>query len=195
MVRARLPNGQFLNWQPGKLPSRTPDGFTWTLEKGNDFVLQLHLHPTGKPETVQSSIGLYFTDQPPVREGYKIILDNPTIDIAPGRKDYVLEDSYTLPVDVDVTAIFPHAHYLAKQMHGWAERPDGTRQWLFRIADWDFNWQGDYRFAKPIFLPKGIVGTFFSAAADTRSARRPAAAGLTSASGRLREAESEAPLK
>ncbi len=45
------------------------------------------------------------------------------------------------------------------------------------------------------FLPNGIVGTFFDVAADTRSARRPAHAGSTSASGRLREAESEAPLK
>ena len=45
------------------------------------------------------------------------------------------------------------------------------------------------------FLPNGIVGTFFDVAADTRSARRPAQAGSTSASGRLRDAESEAPLK
>jgi len=24
-----------------------------------------------------------------------------------------------------------------------------------RIRNWDFNWQGDYRYAKPVFLPKG----------------------------------------
>ncbi len=59
--------------------------------------------------------------------------------------------------------------------------------WLFAL--------GGLFVAVTIYLPKGVVGTFFDAAADTRSARRPAAADLTSASCRLREAESEAPTK
>jgi tetratricopeptide (TPR) repeat protein len=42
-------------------------------------------------------------------------------------------------------------------MQGWATLPDGTKQWLLFIKQWDFNWQGDYRYAQPIFLPKGSV--------------------------------------
>ena len=33
--------------------------------KDTDLVLQLHFPPTGKPETVQASVGLYFTAQAP----------------------------------------------------------------------------------------------------------------------------------
>ena len=36
----------------------------WRIDQGNDLVLNVHLQTTGKPETVQPSIGLYFTDKP-----------------------------------------------------------------------------------------------------------------------------------
>ena len=33
--------------------------------------------------------------------------------------------------------------------------PDGTTKPLIWIKDWDFNWQGQYRYQQPIALPKG----------------------------------------
>jgi tetratricopeptide (TPR) repeat protein len=78
-----------------------------------------------------------------------------TIDIPAGAPDYKIHDSYKLPVDVDVLWINPHAHYLGNEMKGYARLPDGTQQWLFLIKHWDFNWQGDYSYREPVFLPKG----------------------------------------
>ena len=121
------------------------------------MVVQLHMRPGDKPETVQASMGLFFTDKPPVKEAFKIILDAPTLDIPAGEKNYVATDSFTLPVDVEAYAVFPHAHYLAKEMQGFAMLPDGTKKWLLRIKQWDFDWQGDYRFKEPVFLPKGTT--------------------------------------
>ena len=48
-------------------PRPLPEGFAMRWPKGTDLVLQLHLHPSGKPEVEQSTIGLYFTDEPPRR--------------------------------------------------------------------------------------------------------------------------------
>ena len=31
----------------------------------------------------------------------------------------------------------------------------GEKRWLIWIKNWDFNWQGDYQYAQPLFLPKG----------------------------------------
>ena len=152
-----VPGGHFLNWQPGKLPYRSPPGLGWRLDVGTDFIVQLHLHPSGKPEAVQAEVGFYFTDQPPTNGTFKIILDWPAIDIPAGETNYVVEDRYALPVDVLALMVFPHAHYLARDMQAFAELPDGRRQWLLWIKDWDFNWQGDYRFAHPIRLPRGTV--------------------------------------
>jgi translation elongation factor EF-G len=41
-----------------------------------------------------------------------------TIDIPAGASAYTIEDSIVLPVDVDVQAVQPHAHYLAHNVRG-----------------------------------------------------------------------------
>ena len=54
-------------------------------------------------------------------------------------------------------AVYPHAHYLGSLLEGFATLPDGSRQWLIRIPQWDINWQAVYRYREPLFLPKGTV--------------------------------------
>ncbi len=154
---AQSPGGHFVSWQPGKVPSFVPDGMSWRLPAGADLVVQLHMQTLGKPARVRPSVGLFFTDQPPERIPYKIVLTTDNIDIPPGERDYRVGTKYTLPVAVDVLAVIPHAHYLGKQLHGYAVLPDGRKEWLVRIDRWDFNWQGDYRLASPLHLPAGSV--------------------------------------
>jgi tetratricopeptide (TPR) repeat protein len=169
-----MPGGQLLGWQPGKTPSVAAKGLAWILNKNTDLVLQLHMHPTGKPETIQPSVGFYFTDEPPTNICFRINLTYLPIDIPAGVKDYAVEESYTLPVDVEVMAVSPHAHYLGKQLEGYAILPDRTRKRLLLIKDWDFNWQGDYRYAKPVFLPRGTtLAMHFSYDNSAENARNP----------------------
>jgi len=169
-----IPNGHFLGWQPGRMPAMGREGLAWRLEPGTDLVLQMHLNPSGKPETIQSSLGLYFTDQPPTNTCFKVPLTSWAINIPAGETNHVIEDSYVLPVDVAVLAVLPHAHYLAKEMKGWATLPDGTEQPLLYIKQWDFNWQGDYRYVTPPLLPKGtILSMRFTYDNSTNNARNP----------------------
>jgi len=174
---ARMPGGQFMSWQPGKLPSFAPDGLAWVLEKDTDLVVQLHLHPTGKAESVQPTVGFYFTDRPPTNAAFRINLNPLIIDIPAGAKDYAIEDSYSLPVDVELIGIKPHAHYLAKRMEGQATLPDGTKKDLLLIKDWNFNWQADYLYAKPIQLAKGTTlkmhFTYDNSAENVRNPNQP----------------------
>ena len=149
------PGGQFLSWQPGKQPSLGNEARSWRLPKGADMVLQMHMRPGGKPEQIQSTVGFYFTDKPPTQYPFVLVLRSTAIDIPAGEKNYIIESSYTLPVDVDLTGILPHAHYLGHELAGNATLPDGSQRPLILIKNWDFNWQGDYRYAKPVALPKG----------------------------------------
>ena len=80
-----------------------------------------------------------------------------TIEIPAGQEDYVVNDQYVLPTDVDVLSVYPHAHYLGKDVQAFATLPDGTRQWLLWIKDWDFNWQDVYLYKAPVFLPRGTT--------------------------------------
>jgi tetratricopeptide (TPR) repeat protein/mono/diheme cytochrome c family protein len=154
---AKFPDGQFLGWTPGQMPRMLSDGMAWRLEPGSDLVVEAHMVPSGKPEAVQFSVGLFFTDQPPSRVPYMLRLGRQTIDIPPGEKSYVSTDRYVLPVDVDVLAVQPHAHNLARQINAVAIMPDGISKPLIDIKDWDFNWQDVYRYAQSIALPRGTT--------------------------------------
>jgi hypothetical protein len=144
-------------WAPGAMPEPLPEGWARLARKGADLILQCHFHPTGKVETEQATLALYFSKTVPDRIVGGGNVHTFAIDIPPGDANYVREASYTVPVDVDVIGLTPHAHLLCKDMKGWATLPDGTRQNLIWIADWDFNWQGSYEFDKPVRLPAGTV--------------------------------------
>ena len=177
LAMTESPGGRFLGWAPGRAPFREADGMAWALRPGSDLVVQLHMLPTGKPEPIQISVGLYFTEKRPTKELMLVLLRNDEIDIPPGEREYVVEDSLTLPVGVTLTKISPHAHYLGKRMEGVAELPDGTRKDLILIEDWDFNWQDVYQYETPIVLPKGtqlfMRYTFDNSAENPRNPHSP----------------------
>jgi hypothetical protein len=148
------PTGILGGWAPGGVPGVQPEGMALTVHKGTDLVLQIHYHPSGKPEMDQSSLGMSFGGAPSVGRGL-VLVNSRAIDIPAGDAHYVVKSKITIPQDVDLLGITPHAHYLAKDMKVDAHLPDGTVKPLIWIKDWDFNWQGQYRYAERIKLPKG----------------------------------------
>jgi tetratricopeptide (TPR) repeat protein len=158
-LSARNPEGYFLGWTPGQTPYVVPDQMPWTLERNSDLVLMLHLRPSGKEETVQASLALFFSATPPSRTPVTVRLSRQNIDIPAGEKHYTITDSYRLPVDVDALGVQPHAHNLAREIKAFATLPDGMTRWLVYIRDWDFAWQDSYRYRTPVALPAGTVVT------------------------------------
>ncbi|HZD31378.1 MAG TPA: tetratricopeptide repeat protein [Candidatus Angelobacter sp.] len=152
------PDSHFLFWKPGTVASYEPDGMALRLEKGTDLVLNAHLQPSGKEEPVQPSVGLYFTDKPATVHPMLLQMQNDAaLDIPPGVKDFVVTDEFTLPLDVDLLGVYPHAHYLGNDMLATATLPDGTTETLIHIKHWDVNWQAVYRYESPVRLPKNTV--------------------------------------
>ncbi len=158
------PDGHFLFWKPGNTPHVEPDGFAWRLDPGNELVLNMHLQPSGKREQVRPSIGLYFTDQPQTKFPLLVQLeDDAALDIPAGVRDFPIADDFRLPLDADILAVYPHAHYLGKLLEAWATLPGdsnqsaGSKKWLMRIPNWDQNWQAVFYYREPVFLPKDSV--------------------------------------
>ncbi|MEM9460852.1 MAG: tetratricopeptide repeat protein [Myxococcota bacterium] len=152
---ARMPDGRFLGWTPGKRPSPGSDARAWRLVGDSDLVLQLHLRPSGKVEPVVAQLGLHFAARPPTLPALSMELSSSEIDLPPGASDVRVRDRYTVPVDVAIRSLYPHAHYLGRRIEAWAVLPDRTRRELLLIEDWDFDWQDEYRFVRPVRLPKG----------------------------------------
>ncbi len=149
-----VPSGSIGGWSPGKTPRLLPEGYGRSMKKGSDLVMQNHYHPTGKVERDRSKIGIYFVKKPK-RAAEAIWLSTHSHDIPPGDADYKQSASFTLPCDVTVFNVIPHMHLLGKHFHAEAVLPDGTRKELIDIQQWDFNWQDDYLYTQPMFLPKG----------------------------------------
>ncbi len=170
--------GSSPGYAPGQVTRIDPaDDRGITLAKGTDIVLQMHYHPTGKEETDQPQIGLYFTDVKPKRNVNVIGMANNDVDIPAGAKNHKRTDSYTLPVDFEVRDVWAHMHMVGRQVKVWAEPPGGKTKDLVLIPDWDFNWQDSYRYQKPFVLPKGTVVkaefTWENTAENPRNPNRP----------------------
>jgi Ca2+-binding EF-hand superfamily protein len=149
---------------PGVVPQHLPEDLAYPLPAHTDLVLQTHFHPSGKEEREQLTVGLYFADRPPSRELLPIQVPpgfgrGMGIDIPPGEQNYVVTDSYTLPVAVTGYLVSGHAHYVCARMEMRAKLPDGSEQVLLEIPDWNLDWQGEYPFAQPVRLPAGTLLT------------------------------------
>ncbi len=152
------PDSHFLFWKPGTVPKPEPEGMSLRLDKDTDLILNIHLQPSGKAEKIRPSLGLYFTDKPATLFPMLLQLENDRqLDIPPGEKHFLVTDEFTLPVDVDLLATYPHAHYLGRDILALATLHDGSTKTLIHIPRWDLNWQAVYRYAAPVSLPKGTT--------------------------------------
>jgi tetratricopeptide (TPR) repeat protein len=172
------PDSHFLFWKPDSPVLIEPPGMSWRIDPGNDLILNMHLKPTGKPETVQATVGLYFADKPPTAHPMLLQLEHDgALDIPAGDRNFVIEDQLKLPIGVDVLGVYPHAHYLGKRLEGYAILPNGEKKWLILIPDWDIDRQSVYRYRTPIFLPKGSVlhmrYTYDNSTANVRNSNSP----------------------
>ena len=117
LIPGFAPSGELGGWAVGTTPRFLPEGLARPIAKGSDLILQLHFHPTGKPETEKSVVGLYFSSTPPERRlmtpsipGFFGLLAG--IDIPPGEKAFTIKGVYTVPADMRVLSVTAHAHSL-----------------------------------------------------------------------------------
>jgi tetratricopeptide (TPR) repeat protein len=152
------PDSHFLFWKPGTVPYSEPEGMALRLDRETDLVLNIHLQPSGKPEWIQPTLGLYFTNHPATRFPMLLQLENDRkLDIPAGARNFIVEEEFTMPEDVKLLAIYPHAHYVGKDLAAYAKFPDGARKSLIHIPNWNLNWQAVYRYAEAVELPAGTV--------------------------------------
>lgn len=177
MEGGAAPDGHFVGWSPGRQPRALPDGLAWEIREGMDLVLQLHLMPDEIATTVRPEIGLYFAPGPPPALPVVLNLGSKTIDIPAGAPAHTVRDSYVLPADVDALAVFPHAHYLCREITVEAASPGGQTRSLLHIRRWDFDWQDEYQYETPVPLPAGttlrMAMTYDNSPANPRNPSRP----------------------
>jgi hypothetical protein len=176
-IPGRLFPGSLSAWAPGREARPLPERLSMPWKNGTDLVLQLHLHPSGKPESEQSSLGFFLTDEPPRRSMIDVMMLDNKIDIPPAEAAYRTRDEFNVPVEMEVLALFPHMHMIGRDLRITAIPPDADPFSLIWINDWDFNWQSLYQCDPPVRLPAGtkvvLEAIHDNSAANVRNPNHP----------------------
>lgn len=167
-------------WAPGAAPSVMPARAGLRLPQGARVVIQVHYHHHGGDvERDQTALGIHFAKGTIDKRVRSIPVLNRTFVIPAGAARHEVRASFTLPPtwNLHTIGIAPHMHLLGREMKVTATHPDGTVHPLIFIADWDFNWQGTYTFARPVPLPGGtridVLAIYDNSAGNPRNPISP----------------------
>jgi len=150
--------GQFLAaYVPGHRAPIFPDGSAKLIPAGSKLVFQMHYTPIGTPQQDMSRLGLVFADPESIN---KVVTTQQAVSrrlsIPPHADNHRVEArSSTAPADVEVLAFMPHMHLRGKSFSYEVRYPDGRRETVLDVPQYDFNWQTAYRLTEPLSLPKG----------------------------------------
>lgn len=144
-------------WAVGTPPTVYPDGVGRWVRKGQQLRTNLHYHPNGKPATDQTRVGLYFGKGELKKEVASAVAGDVTFRIPAGAKHHEMRGLFVIDQDIDVVSYFPHMHLRGKDMTLTAHLPDGRKQTLLSVPNYDFNWQLYYFAKAPVPLPSGTI--------------------------------------
>ena len=163
-------------WVPGQKFLPSPDNMAFRIYPGSDIVVQVH-YPQGAQGQVDSSyLNVYLTGQNTSNGIRELYTDSPLNYLFPPWLSWLTNSSiepyplmipanetreftakYTVPVDVSVLGVSPHAHYINKSFEVFGVTPLGNIINFIKIPQWEFHWQGFYYYPKPIKVPAGTV--------------------------------------
>jgi hypothetical protein len=151
-----------VGWAPGDMPAVFPSGTAKRIPAGAELMFEVHYTPNGTAQTDRSSVGIVFAKQPPEREVETNILANMDVRIPPAAANHRAAMDFTFRDDALVLSFMPHLHLRGTSAKYVATYPDGRRETLLSVPDYDFNWQSVYRFREPLEVPKGTRLTWSS---------------------------------
>lgn len=134
-----------------------PEGTGYFIEKDNKLVVQIHYATTGKEEIDQTKIGLYFHDEKPEKEMFSLGTSNYIFEIPSYGENIAVTATDTVAQDIKMYFLSPHMHYRGKSTTVSIEYPNGKKEKIISVGDYNFNWQRFYKFKEPLFIPKGSV--------------------------------------
>lgn len=144
-------------YAPGMNQAVWPAGTVKKVPAGSKLIFQMHystfLNPKGELKD-RSSVGLVFAREPQ-KELKTRGIANHYFKIPAGVENHRATACWTAKEDVHIVTFMPHLHMRGKSMKFEAFYPDGRKEILCDVPNYDFNWQIVYYAKKPIAIPKG----------------------------------------
>jgi peroxiredoxin/mono/diheme cytochrome c family protein len=150
-----LPRGALGGWVPGQIGRYLPEGTGIELPKGSDVVMQLHYHRNGRLEKDRTSIGIYFAKKKVDKVFQGGVIPGLFFGIPAGAERHPVKGSTWATGDLTLHSIMPHMHMIGKEITVTMTPPEGAKQTLLAIKEWDYNWQETYLFKEPVQIKSG----------------------------------------
>jgi hypothetical protein len=143
-----------MGYAPGNESAHMPEGTGVFVPKGGVYLLQIHYTPYGKKSTDTTKIGLYFADKPPQNFLRNHVVANSRLSIPPYAK-HEEKAYFEFWNDAVIYGLVPHAHYRGRSSSFDLIYPDGSKETILSVPNYDFNWQRTYVFTEPKSVPAG----------------------------------------
>ena len=128
------------------------------IPAGWDMMINLHYTPNGAAVTDHVQVGFTVANEPPQRQ-YVSLLSSATQDpkrfrIPPNDPNWQSPPAdVTFNVDAELVFMMPHMHVRGKDMTYTLEYPDGRKEIVLSVPNYNFNWQLGYDTS--VKVPKG----------------------------------------
>ncbi len=159
--------GLLTEWAVGSDPEIFPEGAGKLMQAGSRIDFEVHYYPSGEVvEDDQVALGIWFfpegyePEYPTVLRMFNVAPQT-TLQIAPHSTAVYFND-FVMNEPTRIESFQPHMHLRGKGMSMETIYPDGRREMLSLIDDFQFNWHTNYMFedhAAPL-LPAGSILRF-----------------------------------
>lgn len=133
------------------------------IPKGHKLSLQFHYVTNGLATTDETSIGLYFYDEPPEKELLTKAI-SPRFVIEPYDSNHDMEASYQFEKPVVVTSVRARMNFRGKKMKFATQTADDGPHDVLSIPAYNYGWQPHYHLREEVNLDAGdiihVLGAF-----------------------------------
>lgn len=152
----------FMEWAVGKAGQIFRPDTGKLMMPGSQIMWEMHLHANGeRVPNAQVELGVWFHDEPPEHRTILSMFDAQgphSLDIPP-NEIAVTRGTFVLSAPARIENFQPHMHMRGKAMSMEAIYPNGEREMLSFVDNFQWNWQINYVYdedAAPI-VPKGTM--------------------------------------
>lgn len=165
-------------WVPGQTVKKLPTIFGKRVYPNSDIVIQVH-YPRGSSGRLDSTkVRIYYNNNTaardiriePIMNHLAPTLVNGPLTI-PANTTRTFEERFTIPAFLKATVLTvgPHMHLIGQSIKSFANKPNGDTIRFIDIPHWDFHWQGQYYFQKPVIVDGGSTIRAFATYNNTTS--------------------------
>jgi hypothetical protein len=150
-----LPSDFLVGYAPGQTPEIMQPGQGKLIKAGTDIVFEVHYTTDGKATDDQTKLGIVFAKEPPKERVLTLSAVNGTFAIPPGDPNYKVDATFDVLQNVKLAGVHPHMHTRGKDFEYRLVFPDGRKETILEVPNYNWHWQLWYNYTDMIDLPKG----------------------------------------